>query len=60
MDERSSLSRSTCCTCFRRLTKWLLNISDASDDNRGAHFLRKHNINDDDLAGIAENAYALQ
>ena len=36
---RSSLSRSTCCTCFRKLTKWLLNISCASADKRGAHLL---------------------
>ena len=36
---RSSLSRSTCCTCCRKPTKWLLSISCASADNRGAHLL---------------------
>lgn len=37
----SSLSCSTCCTCFRRLTKWLLNMSWASADKREAHLLLK-------------------
>ena len=39
MELRSSLSNSTFCTCFLRSTKWLLSISWASEDNRGAHFL---------------------
>ena len=39
MELRSSLSRSTCWTCFRKLTKWLLSISCASGDSRGAHLL---------------------
>jgi hypothetical protein len=39
MDERSSLSRSTCWTSLRRETKWEESISDASADKRGAHRL---------------------
>jgi hypothetical protein len=39
MEERSSLSRSTCWTSFRRETKWEESISDASADKRGAHRL---------------------
>lgn len=39
MELLSSLSRSTCCTCFRKLTKWLLSISWASAERRGAHLL---------------------
>lgn len=36
---RSSLSRSTCWTCLRRPTKWLLSISAASRERRGAQRL---------------------
>ena len=39
MEERSSLSRSTCWTSLRRETKWEESISDASADKRGAHRL---------------------
>ena len=31
----------TCCTCFRSETKWLLSISCASAERRGAHFLTR-------------------
>ena len=39
MEERSSLSRSTCWTSLRRETKCEESISDASADKRGAHRL---------------------
>jgi hypothetical protein len=40
----SSLSCSTCWTCFRKLTKWLLNISWDSADKRGAHLLENSSV----------------
>ena len=39
IEDRSSLSLSICATCFRNETKWLLSISAASSDSRGAHRL---------------------
>ena len=40
MELLSSLSRSTCCTCFRNPTKCELRSSEASGDNLGAQRLR--------------------
>lgn len=40
IDDRSLLSRSTCCTCFRSATKCELSFSDASGDNLGAQRLQ--------------------
>jgi len=60
MEERSSLSRSTCCTSLRRETKWEESISDASADKRGAHrllFSRVTSVHETDAHDLQNAMY---